>query len=118
MKSNKAIISKWFIAVILGLLSIIIGVIGIILTLSQIAPVGVRNLIKVRQKYLFRSFLPKQKDANRRPFCFVRELSLRRSALPVRELSLRTQCFARRANLGFAYPARRLVGERLGAPVF
>ena len=37
MKSNKAIISKWFIAVILGLLSIIIGVIGIILTQVELA---------------------------------------------------------------------------------
>ena len=31
---------------------------------------------------------------------------------------LRTQCFAHWTKLGFAFTARRLVGERLGAPVF
>ena len=37
MTSNRAVIYKWFIAVILGFLSIVIGVIGIVLTQIEFA---------------------------------------------------------------------------------
>ena len=46
-----------------------------ILTLSQIAPVGVRNLNAIYEKYLFRSFLPKEEtDPCGRFFLLIAEL--------------------------------------------
>ena len=79
----------------------------VIYLVSQTYSVGVRNLIKARQKYLFRSLLPTQRTPSGVLFALAGAI-----------VALKLDPRAMRCGIRFAFAVGAFVGERLGAPVF